>query len=305
MTASLPAQTPAPSRAVALTFDDLPMTPVDGGCDAAVAREVTRKILDTLARERARSTGFVNASRTCGEPTDELRDPLLEAWLDAGHELGNHTWSHPDLVRIPLATYLGDVDKGAAPVDSLLRLRGRRLVWFRHPFLHAGDTSAKKHGLAGHLEENGWRVAPVTVDNQEWVYAYVYDAALERGDNALAGQVASAYLDHIDAAFAYFETRSREVLGREIPQVLLLHANRLNADHLGPLLARIRAREYRFVDLEEALGNPAYAREDPYLGRDGPSWIERWAVAEGGDASQGPREHPWVAEAYDRLRRAR
>lgn len=281
------------------------MTPGDGGCDAALAREVTRRILEVLAREAALATGFVNASRTCGAPAGDLRDPVLEAWLDAGHDLGNHTWSHPDLVRIPLAAYLEDVGKGAQPVDSLLRARGRRLVWFRHPFLHAGDTPAKKAGLARYLEESGWRVAPVTVDNQEWVYAYVYHRALERGDSALARRVTSAYFDHIDGAFAYFEARSREVLGREIPQVLLLHANRLNADQIGLLLDRIRARGYRFVRLEEALGDPAYARDDPYLGRGGPSWIERWAVASGGEARQGPREHPWIAESYDRLRSAR
>jgi hypothetical protein len=133
----------------------------------------------------------------------------------------------------------------------------------------------------------------------------VYHRALERGDSALAERVADAYLDHIDEAFAYFEERSREVVGREIPQVLLLHANRLNAELLGDLLARLRSREYRFVDLEEALGDPAYAVADPYLGRDGPSWIERWAAGRGGEARRGPREHPWVAESYDRLRNAR
>jgi peptidoglycan/xylan/chitin deacetylase (PgdA/CDA1 family) len=266
---------------------------------------VTRRILDALERADAPATGFANASRGCGAAFSELRDPVLKAWLDAGHELGNHTWSHPDLERTPLATFLEDVRKGAAPVDSLLRLRGRRLVWFRHPFLHAGDTPAKKRGLASFLEENGWRVAPVTVDNQEWVYAYVYHAALERGDSALARRTANAYLDHVEDAFEYFEARSREVLGREIPQVLLLHANRLNADRLDALLARIRARGYRFVGLEEALGDPAYAVADPYLGRGGPSWIERWAAGMGGEARRGPREHPWVAESYDRLRGAR
>ncbi|HJR52511.1 MAG TPA: polysaccharide deacetylase family protein [Gemmatimonadota bacterium] len=288
---------------MALTFDDLPMTPADGACEPAAAREITGKILAALAEADARAVGFVNASRTCGEPPTGLRDDVLKAWLDAGHELGNHTWSHPDLERIPLAEYLKDVDRGAAPIDSLLELRGGSLVWFRHPFLHAGDTPEKKAGLTAHLAENGWQVAPVTVDNQEWVYAYVYHAAIADADTALAVRVAEAYLDHIDGAFAYFETRSREVVGREVPQVLLLHANRLNADLLPPLLARIRARGYRFVELAEAMRDPVYTREDPYLGQGGPSWIERWGIASGGEPSRGPREHSWVADSYARLRR--
>jgi len=290
-------------RAVALTFDDLPMT--GGPCDAAAALALNRDILEALAAANAPAVGFVNAGRTCGGPAASVRDEVLEAWLDAGHDLGNHTWSHPDLETTPLAAYLEDVDRGAAPVDSLLRLRGGRLQWFRHPFLHAGDTPAKKAGLSAHLAENGWRVAPVTVDNQEWVYAWVYQAALARGDTALATRVTIAYFDHIDEAFAYFEARSREVVGRELPQVLLLHANRLNADVLEPLLARIRARGYRFVELAEAMDDSVYARGDPYLGRGGPSWIERWGITGGDTPSQGPREHPWVAETYARLRGGR
>jgi peptidoglycan/xylan/chitin deacetylase (PgdA/CDA1 family) len=290
-------------RAVALTFDDLPMT--GGPCDAAVAREINRKILEVLAAADAPAVGFVNASRTCGEPGTGLRDDVLEAWLDAGHDLGNHTWSHLDLEATPLVAYLEDVDRGGVPVDSLLALRGRRLVWFRHPFLHAGDTPAKKAGLTSHLAENGWRVAPVTVDNQEWVYAWVYQEALARADTGLAVRVTDAYFDHIDEAFAYFETRSREVVGREVPQVLLLHANRLNADVLSSLLARIRARGYRFVQLADATKDPVYARGDPYVGRGGPSWIERWGIEAGAPPSPGPREHRWVAETYARLRSAR
>ena len=276
-----------------------------GPCDAAVARAINAGILETLAAADAPAIGFVNGGRTCGDPSMGLRDAVLEAWLDAGHDLGNHTWSHPDLEWNSLAAYLDDVDRGAVPVDSLLRLRGRRLVWFRHPFLHAGDTPEKKAGLAAHLEENGWQVAPVTVDNQEWVYAYVYQAALARGDMVLAARVADAYLDHINDAFAYFETRTREIVGREVPQVLLLHANRLNADLLELLLERIRARGYRFVTLAEAMEDPVYGRADPYTGRGGPSWIERWAIAAGGSPAEGPREDSWIAESYERLRSSR
>jgi peptidoglycan/xylan/chitin deacetylase (PgdA/CDA1 family) len=290
-------------RTVALTFDDLPMS--GEPCDPAAARGINERILAALAEADAPAVGFVNASRTCGEPATGLRDEVLEAWLDAGHDLGNHTWSHPDLERTPLPAYLEDVDRGAAPVDSLLRLRGGRLVWFRHPFLHAGDTPEKKSGLAAHLADNGWRVAPVTVDNQEWMYAYVYRAALERADSALARRAAEAYLDHMDGAFGYFESRSRDVVGREVPQVLLLHANRLNADLLGSLLDRIRGRGYRFVALGEVMEDAAYGRADLYTGRGGPSWIERWALPAGGEARRGPREHPWIAESYERLRNSR
>jgi hypothetical protein len=187
-------------------------------------------------------------------------------------------------------------------VDSLLAPHGASVEWFRHPFLHAGDTAEKKRGLSQFLEARGWRVAPVTVDNQEWVYAYVYHVALRQADTALAERVSEAFLDHLDEAFAYFERRSREVLGREVDQVLLLHANRLVANHIDEVLALMRARGYTFIPLVEAMEDPAYERGDPWLGKGGPSWIERWAVAAGGEARRGPREDAWVAEEYRRLR---
>lgn len=289
-------------RRVALTFDDLPVTRVDGACDPVVARQVNAKLLAGLARADARATGLVNAGTTCGVAPERLRDRILEHWLDAGHELGNHTWSHPDLEWTGLEAYLEDARKGGEVLEELLAERGERLVWFRHPMLHAGDTSEKKGGLSRFLDARGWRVAPVTVDNQEWVYAYVYHVALERGDSTLARRIASAYLDHLDSAFEYFEARSREVVGREIPQVLLLHANRLNADRIGEVLARIGGRGYRIVALADVMADPAYRRGDPYLGSGGPSWIERWAVAEGGEVRRGPREAAWVAAEFRRLR---
>lgn len=214
--------------------------------------------------------------------------------------LGGHR--HPDLEHTALADYLEDARRGGAALDSLLARRGARVEWFRHPLLHAGDTPGKKAGLSAFLDRQGWRVAPVTVDNQEWVYAYVYHVAVRQGDSVLADRVAEAFLDHIGDAFAYFERRSREVVGREISQVLLLHANRLVADHIDPILAVVRDRGYRFVTLEEAVSDPAYGRADPWVGEGGPSWIERWAVASGGAAREGPREHGWVAEEFRRLR---
>ncbi|MEX0892793.1 MAG: polysaccharide deacetylase family protein [Gemmatimonadota bacterium] len=289
-------------RRVALTFDDLVMTPEVGGCAPEVARAVNQEILEGLRRAEAPATGFVNASRMCNMDAALLRDPLLESWLDAGHVLGNHTWSHPDLEWTDLDVYLADARRGGEAVDSLLAPRGESMEWFRHPLLHAGDTPGKKEGLSRFLEDRGWRVAPVTVDNQEWVYAYVYHVALRQGDAALAARVAEAFLDHIGGAFGYFERRSREVVGREIAQVLLLHANRLVADHIDEIIALIRARGYSFVTLADAVADPAYERGDPWTGRGGPSWIERWAVAGGGEARQGPREDGWVADEFRRLR---
>ena len=72
-----------------------------------------------------------------------------------------------------------------------------------------------------------------------------------------------------------------EVVGREFPQILLIHANQLNADLMPDLLAMFRRRGYTFVSLEQALADPAYRLEDGYAGRNGFSWIHRWSRTKG------------------------
>lgn len=65
---------------------------------------------------------------------------------------------------------------------------------------------------------------------------------------------------------SFFEHRSVEVVGREIPQILLIHASELNADLMPELLAMFRHRGYTFVSLSHALEGPAYQRPDEYAG---------------------------------------
>lgn len=91
------------------------------------------------------------------------------------------------------------------------------------------------------------------------------------------------------------------MFGREIPHTLLLHANLLNAEQLERVLAMLEDRGYRFVGLPEAVSDPAYAREDSYVGPRGLSWLQRWALEDGVPVPDEPREAAWVGEAFRRM----
>ncbi|NIP77796.1 MAG: polysaccharide deacetylase family protein [Gemmatimonadetes bacterium] len=230
----------------------------------------------------------------CDAHRDSVLPGLLRRWVDAGHRLGNHTFSHRDLNTVDLEWYTADIARNQAYLEPFLERGEPR--WFRPPLLHAGDTPTRRDGLREYLDRWGYRMAPVTLDNQEWIFADVYVRAKAAGDSAVARRVAAAYVPFMDSVAAFFEARSRAVLGREIPQVLLLHANELNADHLPALAGMLRARGYRFVPLAEALRDPAYAREDAYVGPRGLSWIHRWAIGAGGAVVEEPREPAWLVE---------
>ncbi len=153
--------------------------------------------------------------------------------------------------------------RGEQVTRELLARVGRTLRFFRHPFLHTGRDLETKHALERFLDEHGYRVAPVTIDNQEWIFARAYDHAHVREDEPLKRRVAEAYVSYMDSIFGYYEAQSRALLGYELPQVLLLHANRLNADALDRLVETIRARGYSFVTLEEAPSSETSSKTRP------------------------------------------
>ncbi|HEX8211574.1 MAG TPA: polysaccharide deacetylase family protein [Longimicrobium sp.] len=278
----------AQARSVAVTFDDLP----------ASAADITPRLLASIRGQGVPATGFVNEANLRADP--RARTAQLRMWVDAGFELGNHTYSHPSAHRTPLPRYLDEIARGDSVTRLLMAVRGARPRFFRHPSLHTGRTLAYRDEVHRFLARRGYRVAPVTFDNQEWVFAIVYARAASRGDSAEMRRIADGYLRHMAESFDHFEALSRTLFGREIPQVLLLHANRLNADHFDSVAAILRRRGYRFVRLEDALRDPAYASRDTYTGPMGLSWLERWAATRGMTLRQAPRQPAWV----DSLHRA-
>jgi peptidoglycan/xylan/chitin deacetylase (PgdA/CDA1 family) len=238
---------------------------------------------------------FVAATR----PDDlEGRTGLLRMWLDAGLELGNHTYSHPDLNRTPLEEFEADVMRGEKVTRRLLEERGRTLRYFRHPFLHVGSDLPKRRAFEAFLAAHGYVVAPVTVDDDDFIYAAVYADALRRGDRAAAARIGDDYLRYMDEVFSFFEGVSRRIVGREIRQVVLLHANALNADRFGVLAEALVRRGYRFIPLEEALEDDAYRRPDEFVGAPGNSWLNHWAVTGGGNPIPTPAPAEWILKAF-------
>jgi peptidoglycan/xylan/chitin deacetylase (PgdA/CDA1 family) len=298
----------AKGRRVAVTFDDLPGPPGSlPSTDVAALGENTRKLLATFAELRMPVVGFVNEGKLFVEgerPADvEARTAVLKTWIDAGHELGNHTYSHPSLNRTPLEEFQADVIRGEPVTRRLLEARGMKLRYFRHPFLQVGLELGKRRAFESFLKERGYTIAPVTIDNDDYVYAALYAAALRRGDREAAAKIGADYRRYMDAVVAFVEDVSRRLTGRLIPEVLLVHASALNADHFGAVARSMKERGYRFVTLDEALRDEAYTRPDTYFGDWGISWLHHWELTAGKRRSPSPDPPEWVTKAYEALGR--
>jgi peptidoglycan-N-acetylglucosamine deacetylase len=284
-----------PQRTIAITIDDLPLSGIGigNGCDEHRLETFNRRLLQSISDARVRVTGFINEGIVCDSMRSQLLPKILSAWLVQGHGLGNHGFSHLDLNTAGVEQYTQDIERGAVALKQLVP---HGPYYFRHPMLHTGPTTEKRQALERYLAANDYIIAPVTIDNQEWVFARLYQLAVDRHDRAIQDKVKAAYVAYMESVVAFFEERSRETMGREPAQILLLHANELNVEMLPVLTVMLRQRGYAIVALSEALSDPAYASSDGYTGPRGLSWIHRWGLPRGFAVAEEPREPEWVNE---------
>src|SRR5688500_18721760 len=135
---SLVARVRTDAPRVALTFDD---GPVASRLDT---------LLEVLGSRDVRATFFVTGRELAAAPDAGRR------LVDAGHELGNHTYSHRRMAFVSPATVRAELE----PTDSLIRLAGHQGdILFRPPY------SYKLIALPWYLARNGrttvtWDVEP-------------------------------------------------------------------------------------------------------------------------------------------------
>jgi peptidoglycan/xylan/chitin deacetylase (PgdA/CDA1 family) len=283
---------------MAITIDDLPVAQPSWHTPEQM-EQITHDLLTVLRRHGLPVVGFVNEGKLMvGGTVDPTRLGILEHWLTAGHELGNHGFAHLDLHRVSSEDWMADVVKGEGATKALVEAKGNRYRWFRHPFLHTGMSVEIQRETTDFLAERGYTIAPVTMDNSEWVYGRAYADAYNAGDTVLMWRIGEDYVRYMLEVVEFWEGQTTAIIGHPIPHVLLIHAYALNADWLDDLLTALEERGYNWISPEAAIEDPVYDRPiNGWTGRGGISWLHRWAITEDLDRSifAGEPEVPdWV-----------
>lgn len=287
-------------RQVAVTIDDLPAGMADR-MPAADITAMTAKLLGTLRDQKIPVVGFVNEKKLYKTGEVDERIKALQMWIDYGFELGNHTFSHASLNQVGLKAWEEEVVRGETVTRTLLAPRKMKLRYFRHPYLDTGRDLLTRREAEAFLVERGYRIAPITLDGWDWMFAGLYEDAKNRKDTGLQQQIVKEYLAYHDSVFAYAEQLSVKVVGYEPKQILLLHASNLEADHIGELMDVLRKRGYRFVTLEDALSDTAYSLPDTYVGEEGTGWLDHWAITQGKIPQGAPVFPQWVMDRTKQL----
>jgi peptidoglycan-N-acetylglucosamine deacetylase len=242
-----------PHPVVALTFDDLP------AARALPAGTTRTKIAADLAAELnanhlGGTYGFVNASKMQNDPDGQQ---ALRAWINAGMNIGSHTWSHMSLSNNPADAFEQDI---ALNEPALAEYAGTRdWHWFRYPFLWEGDTLEKRRAVRGYLHEHGYRVAQVSIDFEDYAWNDAYSRCSGKQDAQGLAWLKQSYLE---TATEYIRLGREEQLiafGHEIPNVLLLHETAFTTLMLPDLLELLRKQGFRFASLPDVEKDAAYA----------------------------------------------
>src|SRR5580692_5083504 len=296
-------------REVCITVDDLPgALPGNDFAygDLKELQKINHGIPGALKAHHAWAIGFVNERKLQVQGERDARAGLLQMWLDDGLTLGNHNYAHDDFSNTPLQKYEDDLIRGEVVTGALLKAAGQSEKYFRHPYLNTGMTMDVKTAFDTFLKDRGYTIAPVTIEDADYVFNDALGHALEKKDKKMAARAKKEYLEYVDAVFDYAEKESAGMFGRQIPQILLVHDNALNTECLDALLEKLEKRRYKFVSLDTAMADPAYATPDLYVGT-GILWMDRWKLALGMklDLSKGPEPPGWAEQIFEQMRQER
>ncbi len=296
-------------REVAITVDDLPgALPGNDFAygDLKELQKINHGIPGILKAHHAWAIGFVNERKLQVPGERDSRAALLQSWLDDGLFLGNHTYSHADFSITPLQEYEDETIRGEVVTGALLKAMGAKELYFRHPYLDTGMSLDVKNAFDAFLKARGYIIAPVTIEDADYVFNDALAHAYETKDKKLAAKAKKEYLEYVDTVFNYAESESAKLFGRQIPQVLLIHDNALNTECLDALLTKLEERGYKFISLQEAMTDPAYATPDLWVGT-GVLWMERWKIAMGlkPEPDKGPDPPKWASDIFDQMRKER
>lgn len=200
---------------IALTFDDGPDP------------RWTPAILDILKQENVPATFFIIGKNGQAYPD------LMKRIVNEGHELGNHTFTHPNLGEIPASLTELELNATQRLIESEV---GRSAVLFRPPYF--GDAEADKPQEvepAYQAQGLGYLVVGVRIDPDDWKLPVSADEIVKRTiDRAIDNNP---------------ETRG---------EVVLLHDSGGNraatVQALPELIHQLRARGFRLVPVSELAG---------------------------------------------------
>lgn len=188
------------SKVIALTFDDEP-------------GPYTAQLLDILDQHGAKATFFLIGSKVSSQAN------VVSSIHACDHQLGNHSWSHPELPKLPVDQIAGEIDRTN---DAVKQATGVTPAILRPPYGAVNGVVLEQLRLRG-MSSILW-----SVDTRDWV---------DRNSDIVC---------------------SRAVAGAHPGAVILMHDIHQTSVGATPcILNALKQQGYLFVTVQGLLGNMA------------------------------------------------
>lgn len=238
------------AQSVAFTFDDGPSL---ADTPRLTPQQRNQAMLDALAKHKVKAALFVTAGNGADKPAGYA---LARAWGEAGHVIGNHTMTHPDLdsAKVSLAQYQQEV----LDCDKIIATLPGYQKWFRYTYLREGSEPGKREGMRDFLAAQGYRNAYITLDTSDWRLDEHLAETLEKNSKADLAPLKTAYLAHVRERALAYRAMSQRLQGRDIAHVILLHHNLINALFLDDVIGMFKEMGWTIVAPAKAFEDPVY-----------------------------------------------
>ncbi len=235
------------AQEIALTFDDAPIA--DGLYFTGFAR--TETLIAKLENQNVPQAAFYCISSRA----DSAGRARLRRYAEAGHIIANHSHTHTRIQQLGAAGYIQDIFKA----DAILRELPGFKPWFRFPFLDEGRTLADRDAIRQALNEGGYFNGYITVDNYDWYFDRLFQAALREKKKVDYEKLKQLYLEHLWQSLIFYDQMALATLGRSPKHVLLLHENDLAALFVDSLINFLRSKNWKIISPAEAYKDPIAA----------------------------------------------
>jgi len=238
---------------MAITVDDLP---THGGLPSGTTRlAIAQRMIGALKQHAVPGAyGFLNGGQI--ETSPDHRN-IVSAWVRAGFNLGNHTYSHMDINRVSVREYVADVERNEPLGSALAGPRWFRV--FRYPYLHEGDTLDKRNAVRQWLAARRYAIAQVTIYFDDWAWNDPYARCVARGDAQAIAWLKESFMEAATSRLGWSRVLSHMLFGRQIRHIVLLHMGAFDALMMDDLMRAYRQAGMKAIDLGAAMKDPAYA----------------------------------------------
>lgn len=237
------------AKQIALTFDDAPTDSTLYFDTNARTEELIRKL------KELKINGAMIFANPCKRPDTDSVIAQLKKYRDAGHDIGNHTCSHPRFDDVGFEQFSKDAEKG----DKLLSALFTGQKFFRFPYLNESKNVKMRDEMRDWLKRNNYRNGMVSLDTDDYVFSAKINEARKLGKKIDYQKVEKLFVEHVIGSVEFYDSLALRTFGTSPKHVLLLHEVDATVMYLESLVKELRRRGWSIIPAEQAFTDKLYS----------------------------------------------